>query len=288
MLPNLVVIGAQKCGTSALHYYLGLHPDIQMSSPKELRFFCDEAVVGPGAPAGWWRGGNWHQGLDWYAAQFSPRFEVRGESSPQYTSQGYPYVAERMAATLPDARLIYIVRDPIDRILSDYAMRFAEGFELQPPERVLAEDPNPYVERSRYHARLAPFLDHFERDQILVLSSEALLDRRRETMREAFRFLDVDPDFWSPRMERMRNTGSDSGALRRLLTRLPRGRLGHALTRALPQESKWWLERLFSRSSRNGAVTISSERRQAISDQLRDDVARLRRLTGMGFESWGI
>src|SRR5213078_5271544 len=82
-LPSLVVIGAQKCGTSGLHYYLSLHPEVSMSRPKELNFFIVER--------------NWPRGTEWYAAHFEPRANVRGESSPNYTA--YPQhqgVAERM------------------------------------------------------------------------------------------------------------------------------------------------------------------------------------------------
>src|SRR3954453_13232385 len=73
-LPNLVVVGAQKCGTSGLHYYLGLHPEISMSRPKELNFFIEER--------------NFSRGVDWYRRHFGPAARVGGESSPKYTA--YP------------------------------------------------------------------------------------------------------------------------------------------------------------------------------------------------------
>ena len=71
-LPNLIIIGGLKCGTTSIHHYLGLHPEIQMSKPKELNFFVEEL--------------NWDLGLDWYASRFDDRFGVRGESSPHYTN----------------------------------------------------------------------------------------------------------------------------------------------------------------------------------------------------------
>ena len=71
-LPNLIIIGGLKCGTTSIHHYLGLHPEIQMSKPKELNFFVEEL--------------NWDLGLDWYASRFDDRFKVRGESSPHYTN----------------------------------------------------------------------------------------------------------------------------------------------------------------------------------------------------------
>src|SRR5688500_1196803 len=84
-LPDLVGIGAMKCGTSSLHYYLGLHPEIQMSQPKELHFFLDSAAFQPQDFGGIRKTlielCNWHRGVDWYAQHFSPDAAVRGEST---------------------------------------------------------------------------------------------------------------------------------------------------------------------------------------------------------------
>src|SRR5262245_44551346 len=71
-MPNLLIIGGLKCGTTSIHHSLGLHPESHMSKPKELNFFVEEM--------------NWDLGLDWYASRFDDRFAVRGESSPHYTN----------------------------------------------------------------------------------------------------------------------------------------------------------------------------------------------------------
>src|ERR1700756_770498 len=82
-MPNLIIIGGLKCGTTSIHHYLGLHPEIQMSKPKELNFFVAEL--------------NWDLGLDGSASRFDDRFKVRGESSPHYTNlPRYEGVAERI------------------------------------------------------------------------------------------------------------------------------------------------------------------------------------------------
>src|SRR5687768_10052815 len=109
-LPNLIVIGAMKCGTTALHEALALHPDIVMSQPKELNFF-----FAPDHGNGSWELGNWHRGLDWYCSHWPAQALVRGESSPGYTSPSHPEAAERMATVIPDARLLCLVRDPLIR-----------------------------------------------------------------------------------------------------------------------------------------------------------------------------
>ena len=117
-LPNLIIIGGLKCGTTSIHHYLGLHPEIQMSKPKELNFFVGEL--------------NWDLGLDWYASRFDNRFKVRGESSPHYTNlPRFEGVAERIREHCPDARLLYMVRDPIKRILSHWVHATGAGYETR-------------------------------------------------------------------------------------------------------------------------------------------------------------
>lgn len=174
-LPTFVVIGAMKCGTTAMHSMLDRHPRIAMSDPKELNFFFGAAPPGPGTVDPW-SAGNWWRGIDWYAGHFSADVPVRGESSPGYTSPDHPEVAARLAATLPDARLVYLVRDPIERAVSQYNHHRRDGAEPRPPTTALLDPDSQYLARSRYHQRLVPFLDHVPRDQIAVVAMEDLRD----------------------------------------------------------------------------------------------------------------
>ena len=186
-----------KCGTTALHAYLDAHPDILMAAPKEMNFFVGPRVEGGDQS---WHGGNWHRGLDWYASHFAEG-RVCGEASPSYTSPSFPEAAERMAAVLPDARLIYLVRDPIDRALSQYAHHRAAGTERRPLTEALLDEESQYIARSRYHERVRPYLERFPSDRIAIVLQEHLLVRRRSTMSSLFDFLGVDETFWSPTLE---------------------------------------------------------------------------------------
>src|SRR5438309_2284856 len=139
MLPNLIVIGAARCGTTSLHKYLAAHPEIAMSREKELSFFVEEK--------------NWSRGLGWYAAQFGAQAPVRGESSPAYSAFPlYRGVPERMARTVPDAKLVYLVRDPIARIASHYTHRSASWPDTGALEAWLADPARRdwFVAPSRY------------------------------------------------------------------------------------------------------------------------------------------
>jgi hypothetical protein len=208
-LPNLVIIGAMKCGTTSLHHYLDLHPEISMSRPKELNFFVGRDDAGAEDRLDWSRG-NWHRGARWYAGHFDPAATVRGEASPGYTSPSHPLVAGRMAALVPDARLVYAVRDPVARAVSQYLHHRREGTETRDLEDALLDAGSQYIARGRYFERLAPFLDTgVFADSVTVVAQEQLHDDLRTTMRDLFARLHVDGDFWCPAMNERRSASSE-------------------------------------------------------------------------------
>ena len=134
-LPNLLIIGAAKCGTTSLHFYLDQHPDVFMARPhdshwgqKEMRLF--------------WRD-DWRERLEWYEQHFDPSAPVRGEATPSYTHYPFlPDVPRRIHSIIPEAKLIYIVRDPIDRIVAHWAQTQEDG-DRTPLEEALADYDRP-------------------------------------------------------------------------------------------------------------------------------------------------
>lgn len=175
MLPTFVVIGAMKAGTTALHAYLQAQPDVFMSTPKELDFFTDAA---------------WHRGRDWYERHFDDAGDAtaRGEASPNYSKRHLePQVVERMHAMLPDARLVYLVRHPVERIGSMYRHLVADGHERRPIAALL-DDPD-YVLTSSYAYQLDPYLDRFGGDHLMVLDSARLRHDRAGVMTEILEFI---------------------------------------------------------------------------------------------------
>jgi hypothetical protein len=295
VLPNLVVIGAMKCGTSALHFCIDLHPDASMSTPKELNYFFDEPQPTDSVSIAGerelqmvhMREGNWRRGPDWYAEHFDPKAKVRGESSPAYTAPWHPKVAERMATLIPQAKLIFLVRDPIARMISQYRHHLALGREWRDLDEALTIPNGVYVERSRYWARLEPFARRFPADAILVISQERLLAQRRATLDRVFDFLGLERH-WDPRMERSWNRGQTVGWRRRTVERIRR-LPGMGFTYRLPREVKWVLGPLVSaRGENTPGLELSSTSRARLADDLEGDVAQLRAWTGDPFPEWSI
>jgi hypothetical protein len=277
-LPNLIVIGAMKCGTTSLHRYLRLHPEIGMSAPKELNYFINEL--------------QWGLGEEWYRSHFDPRLRIRGESSVHYTN--YPRfadVAERIHDLVPGAKLIYMVRDPIDRMLSHYVHNRAGGYERLGPEEALAR-PSAYIDRSRYWMQLERYLANFPPEQIRIVTQEELNAKREETMASVFGFLGVDASFSSPQFHRQWETGQGKGrrfSVMDRIARMPGMRVFDKSYDRLPESMLWMVERV-AYSPRRGAVQkpeLSDGLRQRLREAFRDDVAALERFAGREF-GWDV
>jgi hypothetical protein len=270
------VIGGLKCGTTSLHHYLNLHPEVQMSRPKELNFFVAEL--------------NWPLGADWYASHFDAGARVRGESSPHYTNRPrFEGVAERMRSVLGDARLIYMVRDPIDRMLSHYLHNVGGGYEDRPLAEAFADPQSAYVQRSRYFFQLEPYLEAFGGERIAIVVREELKRDRRGTMAGAFAFSGVDPAFSSEEFEREWETGTAKvGGRFRIMDRAVRLPGLHVLDRSfdrLPESLRWLVERIVH-DPRAGEVPkpeLPGELRDHLRELFRDDVACLESFAGRRF-----
>jgi hypothetical protein len=273
-LPNLIVIGAQKCGTSALHYYLGLHPEISMSRTKELNFFIKQR--------------NWARGVDWYRQQFDPGAVVRGETSPNYTA--YPQfggVARRMYSLVPDAKLIYIVRDPLERIAAHWVHNYARGrIDCPLGDREL-RNRRGYIARTRYHWQLMKFLRRYPLEQILILDQADLRHRREESLRQVFEFAEVDPGFTHPRFRREQHKTERKVRATRLGKRLSdhRVRARHPL---LPDQAWALVSEHWPLGRRIDSPNVAEVLPDKVLRKLREDAERLRELTGREFEHWSI
>lgn len=189
-LPDFVVIGAQKGGTSFFYSLLRKHPLVRPAATKELQFFDRHFV----------------KGVDWYRRCFpeSERVDgqrtVAGESTPSYLFS--PQAAGRMAGVVPDAKLVALLRNPVDRAYSQYQMQVRRGTEARSFEEATEEEmasaegpPNlargSYLARGFYAEQLQRFSFFADRGQLLVVKSENLFTRRLEVLHRVLTFLEV-------------------------------------------------------------------------------------------------
>ena len=280
-LPTFIIIGGMKCGTTSLHHYLGEHPEIQpLPGIKETNFFSGPADGIPYPP-----GSRRIAERDEYETLFDDRYPVRGEASPCYTL--YPRrkgVPERMSELVPDAKLIYLVRDPIARAVSQYHFSVSVEGEARPIEEALLALDDPvslYTSPGLYAMQLERYLRHFSQNRVLVVDQAELQTDRRGTLSRVFAFLDVDDAFFSPRFEEEFNVGSERRTHSRLivlqlrLRRTPLMRLPRAVRRPLRRT----VERCLTRSLERERLTEHASER--LNEFYAADVERLRAITGM-------
>ncbi|MCD6143414.1 sulfotransferase domain-containing protein [Thermococcus sp.] len=194
-LPNFIICGTQRGGTSSLYHYLNEHPEILMSSIKEVHYFDL----------------NYNKGLDWYEKHFissTSNYKAIGEASPLYMY--LKEVPERIHEVLPDVKLIFILRNPVDRAYSHYwhevkigyeKLSFEEAIEIE-KERLSNGDiisirHYSYLDRGKYIEQIRRFKKYFSKDQMLILFTEELRENPEKVMKTLFEFLEVDPNFKS-------------------------------------------------------------------------------------------
>jgi len=195
-LPDFLILGAQKAGTTALYAYLRWHPGLTGPAWKEVSYFDR----------------HYRRGARWYRGHFPlrPGDRVVGEASPGYLF--HPLAPSRVKATVPEARLIALLRDPVDRALSHYhhevalgrePLTFEQAIEAEPErtrgeEERLSREPDyfshtwwdyTYLARGRYAEQLERWLAVFPREQLLVLASDELAAEPGQTFARVLEFL---------------------------------------------------------------------------------------------------
>ena len=202
--PDFLVIGAPKAGTTALHAALAQHPDVFVTSPKEPKYWlCDDAP-----PPAWGGPGDRHSQQEWIwrADRYFPLFEpadahqVRGESTPFYLwSRG---AHRRIGESLPDVRLIAVVRDPVDRAYSNWMHLWSDGLEPEADFATAFERQDErvragwapfwrYRELGMYGEQLAHLHRYVDPERILVVRYRDLIDEPRRAVDRVSRFLGI-------------------------------------------------------------------------------------------------
>jgi hypothetical protein len=196
---SFMIIGAQKCGTSALAYFLSQHPEICLSKPKEPHLFDDDEFD-----------------LDWDTAKINHQYTAHFEHchEGQFFCDGtpiylyLPHIAQQLYRYNPDLKLIVLLRDPIKRALSQYRMEVKLGFEHWPlipallferfrlSKNKLILDHGlrhySYLDRGFYCTQLKNLYQYFSEEQVLVLSMDNLWHHHDKTLHQVYDFLALD------------------------------------------------------------------------------------------------
>jgi len=275
-LPNFLIIGAAKAGTTSLYHYLRQHPDVYMSPVKEPAYYTS-AGEDPGPVRS--------QTVRTRAA-YEQLFEAatteraRGEASPQYLND--VTAPDRIAADLNDVRLIVSLRNPVDRAYSSYLGRLAFGAERRPVDEALRRGTY-YFDSSLYHAPLTRYFARFDRTRLKVLLFDELVADPRATVQQVCDFLCVDRHFvFDTSVAHGAATAPRSPAVNALFWTT-----AHAVRRYLPERLRntgvaGRAQRLLTRRPEPLPAAI----RQQLQTDFRDDILRTEALIGRSLAAW--
>jgi hypothetical protein len=298
--PDFLILGAPKAGTTALHAALTRHPDVFMSSPKEPKYWmCDDA------PPPRFRGpGDQHSQQEWvwrrkdYEQLFTPApaSSMRGESTPFYLWRRA--AQRRISEQLPDAKLIAVVRDPIDRAYSNWmhlwsdglepVADFEEAFALE-HERI-AKGWAPfwrYAQLGRYGEQLAHLFSYVDRERVLVLRYRTIVVDPQGAVDRTCQFLGISPGLVETIPHDNSRSFVEPGPRSAVLGRLLRAGAWVGQF-APPQVWRRASAPLIKGLSGGDAVRpkLSAQARARLLPYFADDIALLAQLTGESFDDW--
>lgn len=279
-LPDFLIIGAMKAGTTSLHDYLGRHPDIYMSHPKEVHYFTDNVFF--------------KKDLDWYKSHFITEKLLAGTSPQNYTKLHWGIsgkVPKRLFEHIPDVKLIYVVRDPVERIESHYRENQAAGHAPEEGLNRYLSDlwDNHFVLTSMYYFQISKYLEYFPKEQILILTAEELLSNRLETLNKVFRFLSVREMGNAELFDYKKNTKNSkkkrtgfSKVLYNSSTSFIRNLVPAGIKRVI-RESKAYNTMIYKPVS---SEKIEPEVRERLIRFLKDDIRKLEDFSGKDLSEW--
>ena len=178
-IPDFIIIGAMKCATSTLHDQLNMHSSFFMTDPKEPYFFSDDGVYA--------KRGSWYNSL--FAGAESS--QLKGESSTHYTKlPTYPATVQRMVSYCPHVKCIYIMRHPVDRLVSHYIHEWTQGIISCTIDEAVVRYPE-LIAYSQYNMQIEPYLETFGNAAVLPLFAERLRLNPQTVLQSVFDFLGV-------------------------------------------------------------------------------------------------
>jgi hypothetical protein len=209
--PNFIIIGVRKCGTTSLYHYVKQHPQVLQASRKEIKFFNDDE--------------RFKLGTKWYLSHFPPipvaSDFITGEASPLYFFK--QKVAKRLARKFSDVKLLLILRNPVDRAISEFHFKVRRGNEFKDIRPVIESELNSFAGienlaaakkrnndtrillRGLYVYDLQRWMDYFPKEQLLILKTEDLAAEPGKVMHDVFNFLEI-PSYHDSQYE-IKNTG---------------------------------------------------------------------------------
>lgn len=292
-LPNFLIIGAAKAGTTSLYSYLQEHPQIYMSSPKEPRYFTPELymIYNNGV-----RQGGRRKALSF--AEYCQLFQAAsdeiaiGEASTEYLY--IPQAPERIKKCIPNVKLIAILRNPIERAFSAFCYQLRDGYEtltfeqaLQAEEKRIKDGFRPgwhYKQVGFYSAQVKRYLENFHPEQIKIYLYEELEDNSTAVAQDVYKFLEVEAAY-TPDLTRQNISGiPKSRLLQDMFTK--DNPLKSALKPLLPIQLRKSIYQGIRKHNLGTKPVLPLKIRQELIELYREDIGQLQALIQKDLSHW--
>lgn len=287
MLPNFIIVGAPKAGTTSLYHYLSEHPQVFMSNPKEVNFFSREEIEEQGLYYNDFKVKN----LDEYKKLFTDAENAKaiGEGSVSYLF--YPNTPRKIKDILPDAKIIMLLREPVERGYSHYLMDYRLGLVSLSYDEIVKKSTHhkhahlyyqQYVELGLYYEQVKRYLDLFGSEQVKIYFQEDLRQDTEKIILNLYDFLEIDRSVM-PNIEREHNAFS-----------MPKSNLVHRLY------SSYFIRTIFSFIFSDGIKEkikntffetkkkpkLDETLKQQLLEIYRPDIQKLEQLIGRDLSDW--
>ncbi len=275
-LPNFAVIGAMRAATTMVHELLASVDEFSLPRMKETDFFVREENIDSGRKC--------------YGDYFDKSARFCGEVAPNYTKRDiFPDVAARLHRTNPDARLIYIVRNPVARAISHYRHSFLMGQEMPAPADLVKSSKGQHIiATSKYAFQLEPWRAFFDIDQLLVVDFDLLITDTPTELRKISAHIGL-PEAQILCRAGPRNSMGDVASMPGWWPQLRKSIVGRGLRTLLPRGVARRTKGLVSgRGPAKVPPAFPAAVVTEIEESLRDDIAAFRNVTGLQFSRWSI
>ncbi len=278
MRPTFIGIGAQKCASSWVYDILSDHPEVVVSEKKELDFFSYQ----------------YERGYEWYEAQFEDKPGARavGEISPSYFNEAS--VPERIKLYAPEAKILLSLRSPVERALSQHRHLVRIGYVTGPDfsfEHALHCNPS-YVEQGQYARHLSRWLEHFPREQIMILLMEDILQSPQNVARSVYQFLGINPEHLSGSLSEKSNPSYAirSRAFDQVICTVRGAADRSGLGPVWRGVGQLGLQRLYRRMNRRPSQQVipkaMPETLENLKARFREDTTKLQSMLGADLSAW--
>ena len=268
---DFIIIGAPKCGTTGLYYQLNRSEQVFMPPNKEMHFFENDD--------------KYKKGFDWYNSFFEDgqNHDIIGEATPAYLRS--EEAANRIKEYNPNIKLIAILRDPIDRLNSNYWFDHNKGRVNKPIKETVDNDPS-YIEKGFYGKQLEQYLELFPKENILVLLYEDLINQPEQLYSRIFSFLKIDPYKLDVKTNVNKSRNVKSGFMKKFIKR--GGFFKGIVKKLIPKKLHWyvWAKFLDLVAGKKPYDELPKKMKEELLQIYMDDINKLELLFDLDLKNW--